>query len=144
MNESEVSFVRLQKIRTIIMITVVILLIIWTILFFYMTNKEKNKVLVDNNYDKNQKLMQQVARKYFTDDVLDNNITIISLKSMYEKELIDKLETSYKKECVDLASYAKVSKLDDKYKLDIVLVCGDNNETLTSYYDLECGLNCDI
>lgn len=145
MSDSEENFERIQQIKTRVMIAIAVFLVICVFIFLFITIKDRNKdkELVDNNYEENQKKIQQVIRDNFADDLLEDNVFIISLKSMYENGVLDKLETSYKEECIDFASYAKVTKLEDKYQLDIVLVCGEKSETLTSYYDLECGLSCD-
>ena len=142
MTDEELRFVKMQKIRKIVMIVVICLLLVWIIIFLYITFTEDNSPKVDTNYENNQKLMEEAVRNYYHDDMLENNTMVISLKKMYDNNLIDKLETSYHEECIDMASYARVRKLEDKYQLDVVLVCGNNHKTLTSYYDLECGLTC--
>ena len=137
----DLQYNKMSFFRKIIIVTVFVLLILWFIFFIRIGSRLDDNV-VDSNYDKNISLMEDVARKYFTEDVLKED-TFISLKEMYRLELINVLKTSDGKKCVDIASFAKVKVLEYKYQLDVVLVCGDNNKTKTSYYDLSCGLSCD-
>ena len=127
--------------RRIILFTVIVLLIVWFVFFIRLSLKVDNNV-VDSNYDKNVNMMEDAAKKYFTNDVLKDN-KMISLKKMYELNLIEKLKTSDGIDCIDIASFAKVTVLEDKYKLDVVLVCGNNDKTKTTFYDLSCGLSCE-
>ena len=143
MTDDEIKFEKLQKIKKIVMIAVICLLVVWIIVFLYITFTDNDSSEVDTKYEENQKMMQEAIRGYYHDDMLEDNTMVISLKRMYDNSLIDVLKTSYDEECIDMASYARVKKLSDMYQLDVVLVCGNRHETLTSYYDLECGLTCD-
>ena len=103
MTDEELRFEKMQKIRKIVMIVVICLLLVWIIIFLYITFTEDNSPKVDTNYENNQKLMEEAVRNYYHDDMLENNTMVISLKKMYDNNLIDKLETSYHEECIDMA-----------------------------------------
>lgn len=130
----EKLYSKINFFKKVIIITIIVLLILLFVFFMRMSIKTNNEV-VDTNYDKNVELMEKAAKNYFTEDVIESD-NLISLKKMYELGLIDKLKTSYKEECVDIASYAKITKLEDKYQLDVLLVCGNNSQTKTTYYNL--------
>lgn len=131
---------RMVIIRKTVMVIVIVLLILWLVFFINVSKNSTKTDNVDKKYDDNMNLFKEAAVKYFT----TNEKTIVSLKELYEKELIEKLTTTDEEECVDIASYALLKELEDKYQLDVVLVCGDYNTKITSYYDLGCGLICEI
>ena len=114
--------------------SIIMLLILWFI-FFMRLGIRVNDDVIDTNYDKNVNLMEKAARKYFTKDVIEKD-NMISLKKMYELKLIGELKTSYGEKCIDIASFAKIKNVDDRYQLDIVLVCGNNNKKKSIYYDI--------
>ena len=123
---------KMSFLRKMILITVFVLLILWFI-FFMRLGVRFNNSIVDNDCDKNVLLMEKAAKKYFTKDVIKDD-KFISLKKMYDLKLLDELKTSYGESCIDIASFVKIEEFHDKYKMDIILVCGDNNKTKTVYY----------
>ena len=123
---------KMSFLRKMILITVFVLLILWFI-FFMRLGVRFNNSIVDNDYDKNVLLMEKAAKKYFTKDVIKDD-KFISLKKMYDLKLLDEFKTSYGESCIDIASFVKIEEFHDKYKMDIILVCGDNNKTKTVYY----------
>lgn len=132
MDDNQLS--KMKLLRKIIIITIIVLLVLWFIFFMRLSLKVNNNI-DDTNYDKNMALMEKAAKEYFTKDVIKED-KLISLKEMYKLGLIEELKTSYNKKCIDIASFAKISEIDNKYKLDITLVCGNNNKTKTIYYNL--------
>lgn len=130
----DLQYRRMNLFRKIIVFTVIVLLILWFI-FFMRLGIRVNDDVIDTNYDKNVNLMEKAARKYFTKDVIEED-NIISLKKMYELKLLGELKTSYGEKCIDIASFAKIKNVDDRYQLDIVLVCGNSNKKKSIYYDI--------
>lgn len=129
---NDLQFDKINTIRKIIMITVIILLGVWLVFFIKLIQEDSNILESDTNYDKNVENIKNVAIKYFKENE-DKNI--ISLKSMYQNKLIDTIKTSNNKECVDIASFAKLEKQEEKYKLEVILVCDNISKTTTSYYN---------
>ncbi len=137
---NDIQYRRMQVFRKIVIITVLVLLVIWFI-FFMRLGIRMNDKQKDNSLNNNVAIMEQAARVYF-DNHIEQNEKIISLKKMYELNLLDKLKTSFGKECYDMVSFAKVIELDKKYQLDVLLVCGNDDKTKTTFYDLNCGFGC--
>ena len=137
---NDIQYRRMRVFRKVVIITVLVLLVIWFI-FFMRLGIRMNDKQKDTNFNNNVAIMELAAREYF-DSHIDQNKKIISLKKMYELNLLDKLKTSFGKECYDMVSFAKVIELDKKYQLDILLVCGNDDKTKTTFYDLNCGFGC--
>lgn len=137
---NDIQYRRMRLFRKIVIITVLVLLILWFIFFMRLGFRVKDNQK-DDNFDNNIALMELAARVYFDKDI-NKKDKIISLKKMYELNLLDKLKTSFGKECYDMVSFAKVIELEKKYQLDISLVCGNDNKTKTTFYDLNCGFGC--
>ena len=141
--DNDNEYKKMIIIRKIIITIVIVLLILWLIFFINISKNNYKEEKKDEKYYDNIILLQNSARYYFTNEVILSGDTIISLKKLYEKGFIEKLTTSNGDECIDIDSFALVKQVDDKYQLDVVLVCGYNNTKVTSYYDVECGLSCD-
>lgn len=141
--DNDNEYKKIIIIRKVIITIVIVLLILWLIFFINISKNSFEKDNTDEKYDDNIILLQNSARSYFTNEKIANGDIIVSLKKLYEKGLIEKLTTSNGDECIDIDSFALVKQVDDKYQLDVVLVCGYNNTKITSYYDVECGLSCD-
>lgn len=129
----DLQYRRMNIFRKIIFVTVIVLLIL--LFIFFMRLGIRVNDVVDTDYDKNVSLMEEAARKYFTKDVIESD-NMISLKKMYDLNLISELKTSDGESCIDIASFAKIKKVDDKYQLDIVLVCGNNNKKKSVVYEI--------
>lgn len=137
---NDIQYSRMRIFRKIVIITVLVLLVIWFIFFMRLGFRLKGQQK-DDNFDDNVKLMELAARVYFDSNLNEKN-NIISLKKMYDLNLLDKLKTNLGKECYDMVSFAKVIELEKKYQLDILLVCDNNDKTKTTFYDINCGFGC--
>lgn len=111
----------------IVIIIIVIIDILSLFLLFIFNQNKQNHSVVDLI---NMNLFSDTALNYLE---LPEKEVMLTLKTMYEEDLILPLVDSKNNECNELASYVKISKKDEKYKVDSVLICGLNTYNYTHY-----------
>lgn len=141
--EEDFEYKRIVLIRRVIIGAVIGVILLLLFLIFSLSSSSSKKKNASAKIENNLAEMKEVARTYFTNDLLKEGKDIISLKSMYDNKMIDKLTDINGEECIDIASYALVRTIDDEYQLEVVLVCGDNTVKMISKYDAACGLGCE-
>lgn len=110
----------------VIIIIVIIDILSLFLLFIFNQNKQNHSVVDLININ----LFSDTALNYLE---LPEKEVMLTLKTMYEEDLILPLVDSKNNECNELASYVKISKKDEKYKVDSVLICGLNTYNYTHY-----------
>lgn len=117
----------------VILIFCIILFVFWLFskLFLNRTSKKETEKIFDNNLNQ----MFEVASDYFSDDdklPSDGKRSVLTLKQMYEKDLIKKLKVG-KTTCStkEKSSYAKVSNKEGKYTLTVLLTCGSDSDYIS-------------
>ena len=141
--EEDFEYKRIVLIRRIIIGAVIGIIFLLLFLIFSLSTNSSKKRNASAKIDNNLEEMKEVARNYFTNDMLKEGKKVISLKAMYDNNLINKLTDINGEECVDIASYALVKTIDDEYQLEVVIVCGDKTAKMISKYEAECGLGCE-
>ena len=111
----------------IVIIIIVIIDILSLFLLFIFNQNKQNHSVIDLI---NMNLFSDAALNYLE---LPEKEVMLTLKTMYEEDLILPLVDSKNNECNELASYVKISKKDEKYKVDSVLICGLNTYNYTHY-----------
>ena len=73
------------------------------------------------------------AIDYYKDKLGNENVDMsLTLQDFYDKHFIEELQIDDTK-CDSKNSNVKVTKINGEYRLDFVLVCGDNNASLDTY-----------
>ena len=114
---------------------VVILLFVFIILPLFRDDESNSSSL----YNSNVKKMQNAVEDYINNNAsnFESSVTTLTLQEMYDQELLTELKDSDGNSCVTSASFAIITRLEDSYRIEVTLVCGDNHEKTTSYKDIE-------
>ena len=128
----------IRKLIKYFIIFLILIFIIWLIFIFIKPKANNNKVKDDDvkvikknnsNYEEMFLKMKNATLNYYNEDNLEDENTL-SLEQMKDANLIDNIASSYNLE----KSYAKVTKNDSDYKLEIHVV--DNEKEYSKSYIL--------
>jgi len=117
----------------------VILIFIIVIFVFWLLSKlilsKTSKVDSEDQFNDNLNQMYDVAYEYFEDESKlpnDGKRSVLTLKEMYDKDLIDTLKVG-RNNCStkEKSSYAKVSNKEGKYTLTVLLTCGSQSDYIS-------------
>ena len=121
-----------------IIAVIFILFVVW---LFSLTTKglsnsvseygKKLDVLTDTITTDNFSRLEQVGKNYFTTERLPKNtgdVEKVTLKELYEKNLILEVKDKNGNACSNDNSYISVTKLESEYQMKIYLECGDKKD----------------
>ena len=117
-----------------IKIILVIIFIIFTVWLLSLSTKDISNsldVLTDNVFSDNIEKMKKVGKEYYTKEKLplkDGEIKNITLKEMYEQNLILTIKDKNGNDCNADNSYVSMEKINNEYQMKVYLECGKEND----------------
>ena len=107
---------------------VVVFLVIWIVSLF--SKKDEN----NSNFGVNLQSMRDAATEYFTGSRLPrgvNDSKKITLKEMFDRNLLVKFQDENGDSCDTVNSYAEATKLDEEnYRIEVKLICNNDSDTI--------------
>lgn len=111
-----------------------IIFILFAVWLLSLSNKglsDSLNVLTDDIFNENIDRMKEVGKEYFTIERLPQKvgeIETLTLKEMYEKELILEVKDKNGNACDAEDSYVSIEKFDNEYQMKVNLECDDREE----------------
>lgn len=107
---------------------VVVFLVIWIVSLF--SKKDEN----NSNFGVNLQSMRDAATEYFTGSRLPSGVNDskkITLKEMFDRNLLVKFQDENGDSCDTVNSYAEATKLDEEnYRIEVKLICNNDSDTI--------------
>jgi len=132
MIKKELMLMEMKDIKFIVfhMIITYAILIILSVIFI--THKSSSSI---DRMQYNLDLFQNKAESYIMNKVsIDNNEDVfITLNELYENKIILKLKDKNDNYCIGDASYVRMERLANYYKMTTVLVCEDESSMIIKY-----------
>lgn len=132
--------VRINWVKIFLKVLIVFLVVILSVKVLSLFVNETNVKESNSNISDNLQIMNKVARDYYDDKLLPEEIgdsNKVSLKALIDEEKIDNLKDINGKKCNYDKSYIVVTKLDKKYQYKSYLECGNESDTFVSFKDIK-------
>lgn len=107
--------------------------------------EEQVSIITDRVFYDNIENMKESAKDYFTIPKLPkevNGTVKLTLGEMLDKKLILNFKDKDGNSCDETKSYVEIKRLENEYEMKTNLKCGDTEDYIISYMDLECNLSC--
>lgn len=120
---------------------VTILLIVFIIIKIVFILKDNKTNVVENNEMKEKiKLIEDVSKKYFTEDLLpktSGESVTVALKELIDKKLISEIKDQQGKTCDSSLTNIKVTRLDNEYQYKVTLKCDSFEDYNNSFVEIK-------
>ena len=117
-----------------IKVILIVIFVLFTVWLLSLSNKGLSNsldVLTDNIFAQNIEKMKEVGKEYFTIERLPEKIgeiETLTLKEMYEKNLILEVKDKNGNACNAKDSYVSIEKMENEYQMKVNLECGKEKD----------------